>query len=323
MKGYLRGRLNLILFFVVCVLLFAAVFSLYNLNVEAVAYAAVLCGVTGFVFAFVDYSFYRSKSAVLRRIAKEPIYQGEELPSAVSVIEAEYQQIIKNGINQAKHMLAEVDKKKSEAEEFYSMWVHQIKTPIAAMKVLIDSGAERDLLSNELFKIEQYADMALSYVRMKSDNSDYIIKKVKLEKVVKDTVRKYAPLFIQKGLSANLYDLDVEVLTDEKWLAFALEQIVSNGVKYSRHGEIRIYAENNVLTVQDFGSGIAKEDLPRVFERGFTGANGRSGKWSTGIGLYLCRNILEKLGHSIRIESSPGKGTKVFIDLNTSGIRIE
>ena len=190
------------------------------------------------------------------------------------------------------------------------------------MKVLIDSGAERELLSSELFKIERYSDMALSYIRIGS-GSDYVIKEADLEKAVKNVVKLYAPLFIQKNLSVTMENIDTKIITDEKWIEFALEQVISNAIKYSRNGNIEIYVKDKVLVVEDHGSGIAPEDLPRVFEKGFTGLNGRSGKWSTGIGLYLCKKVLTGLGHSIKIESTENVGTKVFIDLNTTHVNVE
>ncbi len=261
--------------------------------------------------------------SLLHSVAEEPILRKELLPKAINPLEQEYISIIKATIDRSIKRLSEKDRRIHDAEIFYSMWVHQAKTPIAAMRVLIDTGAERELLLQELFKIEQYTDMVLSYVRLKSNNTDYVIKSADLQSIVKEVVKKYAQLFIQKNLKLEIFNVDIKVLTDEKWFAVALEQVISNAIKYSRNSVIKIYTKNNILSVKDYGSGISKEDLPRIFERGFTGINGRKGNWSTGLGLYMCQSILKKLGHSIDIKSEQGKGTEVFIDLNTYNLKTE
>jgi signal transduction histidine kinase len=166
--------------------------------------------------------------------------------------------------------------------------------------------------------------MALSYLKLESSSSDYVLKKYPLDGIVKQAVRKYAKIFIRKKISLRLDELNLEVLTDEKWLGYAIEQVLSNALKYTPEGgEISICLEGQTLVVADNGIGIAAEDLPRVFDKGFTGYNGRIDKKSTGIGLYLCKRMLEKLSHSIGIESEAGRGTKVKINLARPEIGIE
>ena len=164
--------------------------------------------------------------------------------------------------------------------------------------------------------MEQYVDMVLSYQRLESESTDYVIRRQALEPIVKGVIHKYAPLFIRKKLSLTVGDLSYVVLTDEKWLGFCIEQIISNALKYTKSGGISIYMEGQSLVIQDTGIGIAPEDLARIFEKGFTGYNGREEKRATGLGLYLCRRILEKLGHTIHIDSQEGQGTKVYIGLD-------
>jgi signal transduction histidine kinase len=140
-----------------------------------------------------------------------------------------------------------------------------------------------------------------------------------LYSLVKQTVRKYSILFINSGLSLQLEEFEVKVLTDEKWLGFVLEQIISNSIKYTRKGTISIYLEKSaqkILVIEDTGIGIRQEDLPRIFDRGFTGYNGRMDKKSTGIGLYLCKQIMNQLSHGIWVSSEDGKGTKFYLDLS-------
>lgn len=319
----IKDYLPTALYILICAIIAGIVFYLGSVETGIIIYVAVLWIVTGLIFAGIDVLSKKRRIKILREIAKAPLLRDDQLPQDGNSVESEYREVVKKAVAEAKSRFSEIDGKVTEANEFYTMWVHQIKTPIAAMKVLIDSGAERDMLSSELFKIEKYADMALSYIRVGSESSDYVIKSVNLEKVVKDTVKMYAPLFIQKNLSVKTEALDIQVISDEKWLGFALEQIVSNAIKYSRNGSVEIYAKDGILTVEDHGTGIAREDMPRIFERGFTGENGRSGKWSTGIGLYLCRRVLTGLGHRIWIESQESVGTKVHIDLNSRKLRVE
>ena len=199
------------------------------------------------------------------------------------------------------------------------------KTPIAAMHLLLqgdDTERGREL-SAELFKIEQYVEMVLQYLRLGSDTTDYLIREVPLEQIVRQAVRKYAQLFIHSRVSLDLQPLSLRVLTDEKWLGFVVEQVLSNAVKYARGGTVRIFAQGDTLVIQDNGIGIAPEDLPRVFENGYTGCNGRTDKRSTGIGLYLCRQICDRLGHRISLSSQVGKGTEVRIELGRSDLEVE
>ena len=225
---------------------------------------------------------------------------------------------------------------KQELSDYYSMWVHQIKTPIAALGVLIQSGEELEEVQEspkaqeltrsmkmEVFRIEQYVDMVLTYLRMGSATSDYAFRICSLEEIVRQAVRKYSQMFIMTRTRLHLEIQDQKILTDEKWLTFVIEQILSNAVKYARGGEISIYTEDKTLVIADDGIGIAEEDLPRIFEKGFTGYNGRANKKSTGIGLYLCKTIIDRLHHTIWIESKPEKGTKVYLNFDREHRRIE
>ena len=207
------------------------------------------------------------------------------------------------------------------------MWVHQIKTPIAAMRLLLQKpGAKQDPeLSEQLFRIEEYVNMVLQYLRVDGDN-DLVVQWNDLDLMVRQAVHRYAGMFIWKKLSLSYEPLKRKVLTDEKWLVFVVEQILSNAVKYTGQGGISIYLEpgpDTVLAIRDTGTGIALEDQPRIFEKGFTGYNGHADKRSTGIGLYLCRRILNRLSHEITVESEPGKGTIMRIWFAKERLEVE
>ena len=215
--------------------------------------------------------------------------------------------------------------------EYYTMWVHQIKTPIAALKLLLEEeiperiageGKEAEELYREkkrneelqeLFSIEQYVGMALQYIRLGSETTDFVLKQIRLDGVIREAVHKYARQFVRKKLALHYEETAVTVLTDEKWIEFVIEQLLSNALKYTPSGSITIKMEDGKLMIEDTGIGIRGEDLPRVCEKGYTGYNGHADKRSTGIGLYLCSSILKKLGHSFTISSEEGRGTKVVI----------
>ena len=228
---------------------------------------------------------------------------------------------------------SELYQKKSEAQskltdllDYYTLWVHQIKTPIAASRLLVAEVSDREVkqqLEQEIFKIDSYTNLVLQYLRLESFHDDLVFEKVQVEDLVKDMVRKYALFFIQKGLTVNLHDLDKTIVTDKKWLLVVIEQILSNSLKYTKEGGLEIYMEGQELCIKDTGIGIKNSDVLRVFERGFSGYNGRLTQQSSGLGLYLSKKISEELGHQIRIESEVGIGTTVRIKFSNSNLMIE
>ncbi|MCY7222376.1 sensor histidine kinase [Streptococcus cristatus] len=224
--------------------------------------------------------------------------------------------------------LLEMDKKNRAIEEreklndlmdYYTLWAHQIKTPIAASSLLvgeIEDKKVKNQLEQELFKIESYVNIVLQYLRLESFHEDLVLKKENLEDLVKEIVKKYAIFFIQKGLSLNLHDLDRTIITDRKWFVVILEQVLSNSLKYTSQGGIEIYFQEDTLYIKDSGLGIQDADLLRVFERGFSGYNGRLTQQSSGLGLYLSKKIADELGHQISIASQVGQGTTVMISFS-------
>lgn len=224
--------------------------------------------------------------------------------------------------------LLEMDKKNRAIEEreklndlmdYYTLWAHQIKTPIAASSLLvgeIEDKKVKNQLEQELFKIESYVNIVLQYLRLESFHEDLVLKKENVEDLVKEIVKKYAIFFIQKGLSLNLHDLDRTIITDRKWFVVILEQVLSNSLKYTSQGGIEIYFQEDRLYIKDSGLGIQDADLLRVFERGFSGYNGRLTQQSSGLGLYLSKKIADELGHQISIASQVGQGTTVMISFS-------
>lgn len=222
--------------------------------------------------------------------------------------------------------LTELVKQRKDSIDYYTTWVHQIKVPISVMKLILqgeDTNENKELLS-ELFKVEEYVEMVLCYFRLDSSSSDFVFKEYELDDIIKKSIRKYASQFIRKKISLNYKGTDKIILTDEKWLSFIIEQILSNAIKYTDKGVITISVDKDkILSISDTGIGIAEEDIHRIFEKGFTGYNGRADKKSTGLGLYLCKRAANKISHKIYVESEVGKGSTFFIDLKTIDLQVE
>ena len=315
LKSYLKKNIKVYVLFVVFIFIFFIMFYLYNLPLEALIYTGSFCFLASLIASFSDFVNYRESYKKLKFLEKNILNDLEDLPKSLDIRIDYYHKIIEKLYEELEKSTQENRQKNTDMVDYYSMWVHQIKTPIAAMNFLLDNE-EVDLknLQQELFKIERYVEMVLTYIRLDSTSSDYVITKINLDEVVKDSVKKYATIFINKKIKLNYVSHETMVISDKKWLSFAFEQILGNSVKYSRaDGEITIKTYENRLVIEDKGIGIKEEDLPRIFEKGFTGFNGRYEKKSSGLGLYLCKKTLDKLGHHIEISSKVGEGTRIEI----------
>lgn len=208
-----------------------------------------------------------------------------------------------------------------EYREYIEMWVHEIKTPIASSKLLIENNTNEVTrkIDTQMDRIENYVEQVLYYSRSDEVGKDYIIKKVGLSKLVKDVIKRNQRDFISKRISLQLGDLDEIIYSDTKWVEFILNQIIGNAIKYSKgkDDKIEIYSKKIssavILTIKDHGVGIIERDLNRVFEKGFTGENGRKFGKSTGIGLYLCKKLTDKLGLGLQVQSEENVGTEISI----------
>lgn len=303
---------------------------------QDVVYAAALDAILLLITVLVGFFRYSSKVKALSNALKRPVEEQAQLPEATDDVEMLYQRLLENQSIARSESESSAAIRQSQMRDYYSMWVHQIKTPISAMKLLLEVEREElgqlicddeqsqyllsdnmDSFEDELFRIEEYVSMALQYQRVSSTENDFVLEKVSVDGVIRDTIKKYAKIMIRRHIGINYSGTGQEVYTDGKWLAFMLEQILSNAIKYTPQGVVTIETAEEkdrfFITIKDTGIGIKAEDLPRVFEKGYTGYNGHADKKATGIGLYLCRQMADKLGHTIRMESEIGKGTKVWI----------
>ena len=315
--AYLRSRIRLLVFIFLISFLALAFHILFTNLGSDFLYFFLLCSFLTLLFfiwdILVEAEVYRKEMLYSEREPKSPL----ECALAEKLDERE----------------AELYQKKSDAEnryndlvDYYTLWVHQIKTPIAASKLLVSEVTDRQLkqqLEQEIFKIDSYTNLVLQYLRLESFHDDLVLKKENIEDLVKEVIRKYAIFFIQKSLSINMHDLDRSIVTDKKWLLVVIEQILSNSLKYTNEGGIEIYMEDQELCIKDTGIGIKNSDQLRVFERGFSGYNGRMTQQSSGLGLYLTQKISQELGHQIRIESELGQGTTVRIKFSEVNLLIE
>lgn len=307
LKSYLYSRrffLALLILLLGFILIFAFVFDAYRSLLE---YVALLLAFLSFLFigadAWTAFKGYRSQKLQVAAQAQTPL---EKLLQE-RVEELEYEQ---------KNQLLVEQEKYNDLLDYYTLWVHQVKTPIAASSLLIGDLKDKEAksqLEQELFKIESYVHLVLQYLRLESFHDDLVLKQENLADLVREVVKKYALFFIQQGLSLNLHDLDYTIVTDKKWFLVILEQVLSNSLKYTKEGSIEIYFQEGSLYIKDTGLGIQNADLLRVFERGFSGYNGRLTQQSSGLGLYLSKKIADQLGHKIAIDSQVGQGTTVSI----------
>lgn len=323
--AYLKSRFKEIVLWVIISTIFAVVLWCYKIPLRAAGYAAGLSGFFLVVVGLVDFIRFSRLHSTLRKLEDEILFTADNLPETGNAILTDYSALIRKLFEENRRLRSEAEKTFCDITDYYTLWAHQIKTPIAAMELVLqqNDGEEFRELHDNLGKIEHYVEMVLCYLRVNSDNSDLVIKEHNLDEIVRPAVRKYSRMFIRKKLALDYEPLNSRVLTDEKWLQFVVEQVISNAVKYTPAGEIRIYLEQSlVLCIKDTGIGISTEDLPRVFEKGSTGLNGRLDKKASGMGLYLCKKICTKLGHKITAESD-GSGTTIKIDLSTEKIGIE
>lgn len=334
LKGYMRDRAAMFGCLLICYGTLFLIGYLYDIPFEKTRYIAEFSGAGVFLCLLVDILKYAERWKELKRcIATSDTYPGM-FYTVPGDLEALYRSMIAKMRQEKEELIFEDQKRYTEMMDYYGMWAHQIKTPIAAMRILVQSGMDREeneenqklfrQLQMELFKTEQYVEMVLSYLKIGDIAKDMVLERCDLGKVVRQAVKKYSRLFILQKLSLEMGEIAEIVLTDEKWLSFVVEQILSNALKYTKSGSVSIYLEQEgVLVIKDTGIGISAEDLPRIMEKGYTGYNGRIDKRSAGIGLYLCKKVMDKLHHQLRIDSEDGKGTKVVLDLRRTQLDLE
>ncbi|MCD7771401.1 MAG: sensor histidine kinase [Oscillospiraceae bacterium] len=290
---YLKSKIAFLLLYALIFGMLCVSFALYGLPIAAVAYPMGLGLLLVVAYLILDYRKYKKQCKQISEF--------------------------ENKIARLTEMISDEKAKSRQRIDYYSVWAHQIKTPIASMRLSLqgeDSALSRKL-GSDLNRIESYADMVMTYLRLDSESTDYVFAECDLDGIIKSCVRKFSGEFIARKIELIYEPVQETVLTDEKWLSFVIEQVLSNALKYTPSGSISISMEpGQILAISDTGIGIAPDDLPRIFDQGFTGYNGRTDKKASGIGLYLCKRICDDLGYELSAGSELGKGTTIRLDLS-------
>lgn len=312
---YCNSRRALIILFVCSLLIVQLLGHLAQQDAVYVRYACVLMSFVFVCVALVDGARYRRSRRRMEQLSQHTELLPRELPEPIDALTGDYDAVVRALTQENERLRTQNLRQQEEQREYYTLWVHQIKTPISAMRLLLEARDDENtkLLKQELFKVDQYADLALKFVKLSDIASDLVIERCDLNEIARAAVKKYSLLFVYSRLTVQIDSLNKDIPCDSMWLEFILCQLLSNSIKYTRAGGVRIYMEQRALVVEDTGIGIRKEDLPRIFEKGYTGYNGRMDTRASGIGLYLVKRAADALGIAIEVRSELGHGTRVSL----------
>lgn len=327
LKSFLLSVRPQLLIFFGLLAVFGMIFVFNRQPMGLFLYGVELSAFLIFIYLIVQFIRYRKRYILIQNLQPANAGTLEELPKSRDSIDSLYVEKLTSLLQEIRELENLHTARQADQLDYFTLWLHQIKTPIAAIS-LLNQGApskEAKQISQELLRLEDYTHMALNYIKLEDSGAELDLTEVELDDVIKRAVKKYSILFIYKGIKLDYQAVGMEALSDGKWLQNLLEQILSNSLKYTASGTISIYQDprkEGVLVVEDTGSGIRPEDLPKIFNKGYSGFNGRLHEKSTGLGLFLSKKICERLGHRIEIESAPGKGTRVLIDLSRKEIEV-
>ncbi len=314
---YLKDKYKVMIVFCGLIICNFFMYFLYDVRMEPILYTTFLLILFVLPFALWDLRRTYQKCGRLKNIEQANLSVTPNLPTADTLLEESYQCVIKEILQAWQNERADHRKINAERDDYYTLWTHQIKTPIYSMDLMLQTGdTASSKWKTELLQISRYVDMALKYLQLENQYSDLCLEQVELLPLAQEAIKKHSIILITKRLKIDLHDLNNTVLTDRKWLLFILEQLVSNAAKYTEQGSIAIYQPTPLqICVSDTGIGIAAEDLPRLFEKGYTGFNGRIHQKSTGCGLYMCKKVSLLLGYKLTVSSQINKGTTVTVNL--------
>ncbi|MCY6485804.1 sensor histidine kinase [Clostridium aestuarii] len=327
-KEYIIDKRYLLIFYLILMSFISAVIyldSTVKVSMNNIVYINVVSFVFLCIYLSIEYMFRKRYYETIKLIIKD---QKENiinsLPEPKFYEQNLYNKLLENIYEEQNIKIEKLYEDKRDNLEFITSWVHEVKTPIAVSRLIIENSIDKpkevilDSLEDEIDKIDNYVEQTLYYSRTDAFSKDYFIKEVDLEKLIKEIIKKHAKMFINKRIGIDIKDMSLTTTTDKKWLIFIINQVLSNSLKYTAQGgRIKIIGEKDKkekrLVIEDDGMGIKQEDIGRVFNKGFTGSNGRENYKSTGMGLYLAKKLARKLGHNITIESTYGEYTRVVI----------
>lgn len=321
-KSFIKANYSFFLAYVLNLGIFSFIYVLGQLPLYFLVFSIELSLFIGGCFILFKFLGYYKRVRLLERLDIDPVDTLKQLSSNHDPSEEFFHFKIENLIEEMQQIKKESLQRNTSQMDYFTLWLHQIKTPISAISLLMQRDTKSKFshqMEQELLQIENYTHMALNYLKIEQSGSDLDFVQVPLDRVIKETVKKFSILFIYNHIQLDYQETSETVLSDEKWLKVLVEQILSNSLKYTPEGgKISIYMSTTaeqLLVIEDTGMGIRSEDLPRIFEKGYSGFNGRIHEKSTGLGLFLSREITKRLGHTLKIESTLEKGTKVMIDL--------
>ncbi|MBL1228327.1 sensor histidine kinase [Enterococcus sp. BWB1-3] len=324
---YLLDQKIALLTYMGFILIFGVTFFLHDISFEAYSDALLFSFFLLAVIAAVQFYRYYSKHQQLDGRKKAVKLHVLDRKRGSTLLEEDYEEMLHSLDKEYRQEIGESKRVNHKLMDYYSLWSHQIKTPLAVLNLKMqENQLDHTVLKQELFKIDQYLDMMLQYLRLNHTETDFVFETIDIDRLIKETVKKYATFFIYQNLSFSFQETKQSVISDKKWLQFVVEQILINAIKYTKRGGIRIYAnpENSKeLIIADSGIGILPEDRQRIFEKGYTGYNGHNHQKASGLGLYMSDEVMRSLGHTIHITSEVGKGTKVWLDLSQHLYQIE
>lgn len=291
LKSFIKKNLNSIIFFILMHAVFFIVLFLNNVNIKIFLQAFQICFLVFVIYLIIKYFDFQKNLTKDERI--------RDLETQIETLRNQY-------ITWQK-----------DIQEYFSMWVHQIKTPITCLEILTEDNTEMKL---QLKSIDNYTNMAINYLKLNLHEKDMDISAVDVDNLLNILVKKYSLLFINSHISLDFRKHDIKCITDSKWLSVLLEQILSNAIKYSENSQIIIdsFKKDNsvVILIEDKGIGIPEEDINRIFDKGYSGFNGRLKQKSSGLGLYLAKSIADKLDIRLKVDSVVGQGSKFYIIVN-------
>lgn len=322
--GFIKDKVSMILVVIIADIINCLMLRAFGIPNEAIIASGLICAISFFVVFLIEFirkaRFYNDYLGKIDELDKKYLignminYPGFLEGNIVCDSIYDASKSMTEHVNEYKHRVGDF-------KDYIEMWIHEVKLPIAAMSLRIHNKMDMDpMLLSQLKRVEDYVEQVLFMVRSENADRDYLIKEINLARVCKSVIMKNKDILLESKVQPSINSLDYKVYTDVKWLEFILNQIVGNSIKYKRENVesfIKIYCERDekytILSVLDNGIGISDNDLPRVFDKTFTGENGRLNGKSTGIGLYIAKKLCTKLGHDIFIESKKGEYTKVSI----------
>lgn len=291
LKDFLKSQNHIIGLFFLFALSFFVIFILSEFPLDKLFLGIEITGFLLLIYLSIQYSKYKK--------------------------EVSFKEKYENLLDENNKLRSTYINEKNDLEEYFLLWTHQIKTPITVANLILNkkSGPDVKKLKEEMFYIEEYTNMAINYIKLADRATDMDIEKVVLDKVIKTLLKKYSLIFINKRISLDYEDTNVEVIADSKLLSIMIEQILSNALKYTEKGNITISfdKERNSLSIKDTGIGIRDEDLVKIFDRGYSGFNGRVNHKSSGLGLFLVREISKILKLRVEVKSKLGQGSEFLI----------